>query len=62
VRIFIAGATGAVGKRLVPMLTGAGHIVIATTTTPAKQVPKQNSPRARWSVERHQSRVRGYVA
>ena len=30
-RIFVAGATGAVGRRLVPMLTGAGHDVAGTT-------------------------------
>jgi nucleoside-diphosphate-sugar epimerase len=35
-RIFVAGATGAIGKRLVPLLVGAGHHVIATTRTPAK--------------------------
>lgn len=35
-RIFIAGATGAVGKRLVPLLTKAGHSVTATTTRRAK--------------------------
>jgi 2-alkyl-3-oxoalkanoate reductase len=34
--IFIAGATGAVGRRLVPMLLDAGHEVVATTTTPGK--------------------------
>ncbi len=30
-RIFVAGATGAVGKRLVPLLVGAGYTVIGTT-------------------------------
>lgn len=35
-RVFIAGGTGAVGKRLVPVLAAAGHDVIATTTSPAK--------------------------
>jgi 2-alkyl-3-oxoalkanoate reductase len=34
--IFIAGATGAVGRRLVPMLLEQGHEVVATTTSPAK--------------------------
>lgn len=34
--IFIAGATGAVGGRLVPMLLEQGHEVVATTRTPAK--------------------------
>jgi nucleoside-diphosphate-sugar epimerase len=36
VRIFIAGASGAIGKRLVPLLTGEGHQVIATTRSPRK--------------------------
>ena len=35
-KIFLAGATGAVGKRLVPLLLGRGHSVVAITRTPAK--------------------------
>ena len=35
-RIFLAGATGAIGERLVPLLVAGGHQVIATTRTPAK--------------------------
>ncbi len=35
-RIFVAGASGAVGKRLVPLLVGAGYQVTATTRTPGK--------------------------
>jgi nucleoside-diphosphate-sugar epimerase len=35
-RIFVAGATGAVGRHLVPMLVAAGHEVTATTKTPGK--------------------------
>ncbi|HEX6076730.1 MAG TPA: NAD(P)-dependent oxidoreductase [Micromonosporaceae bacterium] len=35
-RIFVAGATGAIGRRLVPMLVRAGHEVTGTTRTPAK--------------------------
>ena len=34
--IFLAGGTGAVGQRLVPLLIAGGHRVIATTRTPAK--------------------------
>jgi len=30
-KIFLAGATGAIGKRLLPMLVNAGHAVTATT-------------------------------
>src|SRR5437868_11796921 len=35
-RIFIAGATGAVGQYLVPALIAAGHSVIGTTRSAAK--------------------------
>jgi len=35
-RIFLAGATGAIGKRLLPMLVAAGHHVTGTTRTRAK--------------------------
>ena len=35
-RIFLAGATGAVGSRLAPMLLDAGHHVTGTTRSPAK--------------------------
>jgi nucleoside-diphosphate-sugar epimerase len=35
-RVFVAGATGAVGRQLVPALIAAGHQVTATTRSPAK--------------------------
>jgi 2-alkyl-3-oxoalkanoate reductase len=35
-RIFLAGATGALGSRLVPQLLAAGHEVAGTTRSPAK--------------------------
>lgn len=35
-RVFVAGATGAVGRRLVPMLVRGGHEVTATTRNPQK--------------------------
>ena len=35
-RVFVAGATGAIGQRLVPLLIDAGHEVIGTTRTPSK--------------------------
>jgi nucleoside-diphosphate-sugar epimerase len=35
-RIFLAGASGALGRRLVPMLTGRGHTVVGTTRSAAK--------------------------
>jgi nucleoside-diphosphate-sugar epimerase len=38
-RIFLAGATGAVGRRLVPLLLGAGCEVFGTTRSPGKAGP-----------------------
>jgi nucleoside-diphosphate-sugar epimerase len=31
-RVFLAGGSGAIGRRLVPMLVAAGYEVTATTT------------------------------
>jgi 2-alkyl-3-oxoalkanoate reductase len=36
VRIFVAGATGVVGRRLIPLLAGRGHHVVGTTRNAAK--------------------------
>src|SRR5438445_1097413 len=35
-KVFLAGATGALGKRLVLQLIGRGHRVVGTTRTPNK--------------------------
>jgi len=35
-KIFLAGAAGAIGKRLVPLLLDAGHRVVGTTRSPTK--------------------------
>src|SRR5258708_19464492 len=35
-RVFVAGGTGVVGRRLVPQLVARGHQVTATTTSAAK--------------------------
>jgi uncharacterized protein YbjT (DUF2867 family) len=35
-RVFVAGASGLIGVRLVPLLVGAGHRVAGLTRTPAK--------------------------
>lgn len=35
-RVFVAGGTGAIGKRLVPLLTAQGHEVFATTRSAEK--------------------------
>ena len=34
--IFVAGATGVIGRRLVPMLVGAGHEVVGMTSSETK--------------------------
>jgi nucleoside-diphosphate-sugar epimerase len=36
-RIFLAGATGAIGKRLAPLLLDAGHHVVGTTRSTTKE-------------------------
>jgi len=36
VRVFVAGASGVIGVRLVPLLVAAGHEVAAMTRTPSK--------------------------
>jgi nucleoside-diphosphate-sugar epimerase len=38
-RIFLAGAAGAIGSRLLPMLVRAGHTVTGTTRSPDKAEP-----------------------
>ena len=35
-RIFIAGATGVLGVRLIPLLSAAGHVVAGMTRSPGK--------------------------
>jgi Nucleoside-diphosphate-sugar epimerases len=35
-RIFLAGATGVIGRRLVPLLVAAGHDVAGTTRSPER--------------------------
>jgi 2-alkyl-3-oxoalkanoate reductase len=35
-KVFVAGASGAIGKRLVPLLVGRGHAVVAMTRDPRK--------------------------
>jgi 2-alkyl-3-oxoalkanoate reductase len=38
-RVFVAGAGGAIGRQLVPALVAAGHSVVAMTRSPAKSEP-----------------------
>jgi len=35
-KVFLAGASGAIGKPLVPLLVTGGHHVVATTRSPDK--------------------------
>jgi 2-alkyl-3-oxoalkanoate reductase len=35
-KVFVAGATGALGRRLVPLLVANGHTVVGTTRAPGK--------------------------
>lgn len=42
-RIFVAGATGAIGRRLVPILAAAGHTVVGLTRSPEKSAMIRNS-------------------
>ena len=35
-RIFLAGASGVIGRRLVPMLVESGHEVVGMTRSPEK--------------------------
>ncbi len=42
-KIFLAGATGAIGKRLVPQLLDAGHEVFGTTRSEKKAVELRNA-------------------
>lgn len=35
-KVFVVGATGAIGRELVPLLVARGHEVVATTRSPAK--------------------------
>ena len=49
-RVFIAGATGAIGKSLVPQLVANGHDVTGTTTSEAKlDQLRAARPRPSWS-------------
>ncbi len=38
-RVFVAGGTGVLGRRLVPQLVAGGHQATATTTSPVKPRP-----------------------
>ena len=40
-RVFVAGAAGVIGQRLVPLLTAAGHEVTGTTRSAARETEIQ---------------------
>lgn len=42
-KIFVAGATGVIGRRVVPQLVAAGHAVSAAARSPGKGVPLENA-------------------
>ncbi len=35
-KVFVAGASGAIGRRLIPMMVRAGHVVVGMTRSPGK--------------------------
>ena len=49
-KVFVAGATGALGKQLVPKLVGSGHDVWGTTRSESR--PEVADERGRWSSTR----------
>ena len=51
-KVFVAGATGAMGKQLVPRLVAAGHEVVGMTRSESKQGALGSSARPRWSPTR----------
>jgi hypothetical protein len=44
-RIFLAGASGAIGRRLTPLLIAAGHEVTGTTRSVKKVLTAEGRPR-----------------
>ena len=49
-KVFLAGATGAIGKRLVSLLLDAGYEVFGTTRSEAEPLGfKPRAPRQLWS-------------
>ena len=39
-RVFVAGASGAIGRRLVPQLIDAGHDVVGSYNSPSRGADK----------------------
>jgi uncharacterized protein YbjT (DUF2867 family) len=44
-RVFVAGATGVLGRMLLPSLVASGHDVIGLGRTPKKLLESRTSPR-----------------
>ena len=51
-KIFLAGASGVLGVRLVPLLVDAGHAVVGMTRTPAKADARRHAGRRAGGVRR----------
>ena len=47
-KVFLAGATGAMGTQLVPRLVSAGHNVVAMTRRESKQTALEHWVPPRW--------------
>ena len=47
-KVFVAGATGALGNQLVPMLVANGHEVVGMTRTETKRDQLRSSARSPW--------------
>jgi len=52
-RIFVTGATGVVGRRLVPLLLSAGHAVTAVARSQEKRAALERQGAAAVEVERN---------
>jgi len=50
VRVFLAGVTGVIGVRLLPLLVAAGHEVVGMTRSPEKAGQVRGLVPKRWSV------------
>jgi uncharacterized protein YbjT (DUF2867 family) len=54
-KVFVAAATEALGRRLVPLLVERGHEVVGTTRTPGRPMPFGQPTLVRWASNRSAS-------
>ena len=60
-KILVAGATGALGKQLVPKLVARGHEVVGTTRSESKrEATSSSAPHRRSSTRSTRSRSPGW--